>query len=85
MYTYTNANGNAINAGTGSRSAHWNQFGLQADYALSKRTDVYLEGTGVWGAGQNAVGLTEVGYTTDGGVSSSKNQGIVSTGIRHRF
>ncbi|WP_322043928.1 porin [Paraburkholderia sp. J67] len=85
MYTYTNANGDILNAGTGSNSAHWNQFGLQADYALSKRTDVYLEGVGVWGAGANAVGLTQVGYTSSGGLSSSKNQGIVSTGIRHRF
>jgi general bacterial porin, GBP family len=85
MYTYTNANGASINNGTGSNSAHWNQFGLQADYSLSKRTDVYVEGVGVWGAGQNAVGLTQIGYTSSGGVSSSKNQGVVSTGIRHRF
>jgi general bacterial porin, GBP family len=84
MYTYTNMNGTVLNA-AGSNSAHWNQFGLQADYSLSKRTDVYLEGVGVWGSGQNAVGLTEVGYTSSGGVSSSKNQGIVTTGIRHRF
>ena len=35
-YTYTNAK---INNG----STHWNQFGLQADYALSKRTDVYAQ------------------------------------------
>lgn len=34
---------------TGSQSAHWNQFALQADYALSKRTDVHLEGDGLWG------------------------------------
>ena len=85
MYTYTNANGDGIDTGTGSRSAHWNQFGVQADYALSKRTDVYVQGVGLWGAGQNAVGLTQVGYTSNGGVSSSKNQGVVSTGIRHRF
>jgi general bacterial porin, GBP family len=85
MYTYTNVNGDALNAG-GSNSAHWHQFGLQADYALSKRTDVYLEGVGLWGSGANAVGLTQVGYGTDGGgVSSSKNQGIITTGIRHRF
>jgi general bacterial porin, GBP family len=86
MYTYTNANGSAVDTqNTGSNSVHWNQFALQADYSLSKRTDVYLEGTGVWGAGQNAVGLTQVGYTSSGGISSSKNQGVVSTGIRHRF
>ncbi|MFP3702905.1 porin [Paraburkholderia sp. SIMBA_009] len=85
MYTYTNANGDGVDNGTGSRSVHWHQFGLQADYALSKRTDIYLEGVGLWGSGQNAVGLTQVGYTSDGGVSSSKNQGIITTGIRHRF
>ncbi|MCX5541634.1 porin [Paraburkholderia sp. CNPSo 3076] len=84
MYTYTNANGSVLDA-NGSDSAHWHQFALQADYALSKRTDVYLEGVGMWGAGANAVGLTQVGYTSDGGVSSSKNQGIITTGLRHRF
>jgi predicted porin len=85
MYAYTNANGGAIDAGTGSSSAHWNQFGLQADYALSKRTDVYVEGVGVWGAGQNAAGITQVGFVSSDNFSSSKNQGVVSTGIRHRF
>ena len=29
------------NAKINNGSTHWNQFGLQADYALSKRTDVY--------------------------------------------
>ncbi|WP_322103593.1 porin [Paraburkholderia sp. J41] len=86
MYTYTTMRGTLpLTSVTGSNSAHWNQFGLQADYALSKRTDVYLEGVGLWGAGQNAVGLTQVGVTADGGVSSSKNQGVITTGIRHRF
>jgi general bacterial porin, GBP family len=86
MYTYTFASGNGVDSqNTGSNSVHWNQFGLQADYSLSKRTDVYLEGVGLWGAGQNAVGLTQVGYTSNSGVSSSKNQGVITTGIRHRF
>ncbi|HEV3428123.1 MAG TPA: porin [Paraburkholderia sp.] len=84
MYTYTNVNGSSLNA-NGSNSAHWHQFALQADYALSKRTDVYLEGVGMWGAGQNAVGMTQVGYQGSDNFSSSKNQGIVTTGIRHRF
>jgi general bacterial porin, GBP family len=39
----------------------------------------------MWGAGQNAVGITQVGYQGDNNYSSSKNQGIVTTGIRHRF
>lgn len=85
MYTYTNANGSLLSNAGGGQTAHWNQFGLQADYALSKRTDVYLEGVGVWGAGQAAVGFTQVGYQGADNYSSSKNQGIVTTGIRHRF
>jgi general bacterial porin, GBP family len=84
MYTYTNVNGSMLDA-NGSNSAHWHQFALQADYSLSKRTDVYLEGVGMWGAGQNAVGITQVGYQGPDNFSSSKNQGIVTTGIRHRF
>jgi general bacterial porin, GBP family len=85
MYTYTNANGSLLANEGGGRTAHWNQFGLQADYALSKRTDVYLEGVGVWGAGQAAVGITQVGFQGNDNFSSSKNQGVVTTGIRHRF
>ncbi|SDB84741.1 porin [Paraburkholderia lycopersici] len=86
MYTYTNVNGsNSVLYANGSNSAHWHQFGLQADYALSKRTDVYLEGVGMWGAGENAVGITQVGFRGNANFSSSKNQGIVTTGIRHRF
>ncbi|WP_321907740.1 porin [Paraburkholderia sp. J11-2] len=84
MYTYTNANGSVLDA-NGSNSAHWHQFALQADYSLSKRTDVYLEGVGMWGAGQNAVGITQVGFQGNDNFSSSKNQGIITTGIRHRF
>ena len=86
MYTYTNVNGsNTVLDAGGSNSAHWYQFALQGDYALSKRTDVYLEGVGMLGAGQNAVGLTQVGFKGNNNISSSKNQGIVTTGIRHRF
>ncbi|WP_233879764.1 porin [Paraburkholderia flagellata] len=86
MYAYTNALGTLpLTDVTGSNSAHWHQFGLQADYALSKRTDIYLEGVGLWGAGTNATLLTQVGYTSSGGVSASKTQGVITTGIRHRF
>ncbi|WP_027815653.1 porin [Paraburkholderia bannensis] len=85
MYTYTNVNGSLLSSEGGGKTAHWNQFGLQADYSLSKRTDVYLEGVGAWGSGEAAVGSTQVGFVSPTNFSSSKNQGIVSTGIRHRF
>jgi GBP family porin len=41
-YTYTQMLNKT--PGDPSGSSHWNQFGLQADYALSKRTDLYAEG-----------------------------------------
>src|SRR6478609_8780487 len=37
-YTYSRAGANA-----GSGAPHWNQVGVQTDYNLSKRTDVYLQ------------------------------------------
>jgi general bacterial porin, GBP family len=61
----------------------WNQFNLQTAYALSKRTDVYLQGeyqkvsadgTGL-GAYINGIG----------GASSSEKQIAVTAGLRHRF
>ncbi|WP_213297637.1 porin [Paraburkholderia sacchari] len=87
MYAYTNLNGAASMIATdGSTSAHWHQFALQADYALSKRTDVYLEGVGVWGAaGTSGFGITQIGYQGANNFSSTDDQGIVSVGIRHRF
>ncbi|WJF90679.1 porin [Paraburkholderia bonniea] len=68
-----------------SGSSHWNQFGLQADYALSKRTDIYAEGVAQLGAKGNAAnGTTTRVFGTDA-PSSSRNQVVVTTGIRHRF
>ena len=79
-YTYTQARYSGI--GAGKATDHWNQFGLQADYALSKRTDLYAEGVAHIGADGNVAG-TQV-FGTDA-PSSSKNQVVVTTGIRHRF
>ncbi|MEN2472228.1 porin [Burkholderia stabilis] len=76
-YTYTNAK---INNG----STHWNQFGLQADYALSKRTDVYAQAV-YQRAAKNGIGASI--YNGDNSVlpSSSINQTAATVGLRHRF
>jgi GBP family porin len=79
-YTYTQAL--ARDVGTDSGSNHWNQFGLQTGYALSRRTDLYAEGVVHVGANGNADG-TQV-FGTDA-PASGRNQVVVSTGIRHRF
>ncbi|KQR79451.1 porin [Burkholderia sp. Leaf177] len=77
-YTYTDAKGLTTAEGNGTMRAH--QFGLQTDYSLSKRTDIYAEGV---------VQLTNNGtpakvYGT-GDVAAHGNQVVVTTGIRHRF
>ncbi|NML98435.1 porin [Paraburkholderia sp. RP-4-7] len=79
-YTYTQALQHT--PGTSNGSSHWNQFGLQADYALSKRTDLYAEGVAHVGADGNTVGAQVFGTDAP---SSSKNQVVVTTGIRHLF
>jgi PAS domain S-box-containing protein len=81
-YTFTNAKFSTV-AGE-STHVRFHQFGLQTDYALSKRTDIYAEGVV-----QVASGLPE-GVMPNAGISgvpnsSSSRQVLVTTGIRHRF
>jgi general bacterial porin, GBP family len=75
-YTYTRANLHGFGQ---SEHVDYHQVGLQADYRLSKRTDIYAEGVY-----QKA---TDKGRANIYGVNSSAsgNQVVVSTGIRHRF
>jgi GBP family porin len=79
-YTYTQALQRT--SATPNGSSHWNQFGLQSGYALSRRTDLYAEGVVQVGASGNGVD-TQV-FGTDA-PASGRNQVVVSTGIRHRF
>ncbi|RFU47037.1 porin [Paraburkholderia sp. DHOC27] len=79
-YTYTQALARDVGADSGAN--HWNQFGLQTDYMLSKRTDLYAEGVVHVGASGNSLS-TQV-FGTDA-PASGRNQVVVSTGIRHRF
>ncbi|AXF15245.1 porin [Paraburkholderia caledonica] len=73
-YTYTRAS----LAGT---RPHWNQFNLQTAYALSKRTDVYLQGE-YQQVNEGAI----VGADINGlGASSNNKQVAVTAGLRHRF
>lgn len=74
-YTYTNAR-------LSNTSAHWNQVGLQADYALSKRTDVYAEAVYQRASGANASIYNGDMSTAP---STSMNQTAATVGLRHRF
>jgi predicted porin len=68
MYTYTNGSG-----------AHWHEGALQASYALSKRTNTYVEAI----YQRASSGAPAVINTND--PSSSRNQTMIATGIRHHF
>jgi general bacterial porin, GBP family len=79
-YTYSRAGGNA-----GSGSPHWNQVGLQTDYNLSKRTDVYLQSVyqSVSTSRNTVLGVAFINGLS--APSSTNNQVEVTAGLRHRF
>ncbi|MGU7775288.1 porin [Burkholderia sp. MR1-5-21] len=75
-YTYTDSR-------IVGQTPSWHQFNLQADYALSKRTDVYLQGEY---QKVNADGLNLDANINGLGTASSTNKQIsVTAGLRHRF
>jgi general bacterial porin, GBP family len=73
-YTYTRAS----LAGT---RPHWNQFNLQTAYALSKRTDVYLQGE-YQQVNEGAIVDADINGL---GASGNNKQIAVTAGLRHRF
>ncbi|AOK52111.1 porin [Burkholderia stagnalis] len=75
-YTYTD--GRIV-----GQSPNWHQFNLQAAYALSKRTDVYLQGEY---QKVNTDGLHLRANINGLGTASSNNKQVaVTAGLRHRF
>jgi len=77
MYTYTSE---SIAFSGGHTYPHRNQFGLMADYRLSKRTDLYAQAAYQRASGPNV--FASVGSLTD---SSSRNQAVTRVGIRTSF
>jgi general bacterial porin, GBP family len=82
-YTYTMGSFAAA-PGYTSANPHWNQVMAQADYLLSNRTDVYLEGTYqlVGGGNGNSAFNADVYNLTQ---STGNKQLAVAVGLRHRF
>jgi predicted porin len=82
-YTYSRA--------SGSFGGHWNQVNAAVDYALSKRTDVYLLGAYQQASGtvngqnvQAQIGSSASSFFQPSG-SDATNQGVVRVGVRHKF
>jgi GBP family porin len=74
-YTYTQSSIEGTNP-------KWNQFSLQTAYALSKRTDVYLQGE-YQHVSQDGSGLNA--DINSLAASGNNNQVAVTAGLRHRF
>ncbi|HEX7908107.1 MAG TPA: porin [Paraburkholderia sp.] len=84
-YTYSQslrATPGTTDSNTGA--AHWNQFGLQADYSVSKRTDLYAEAVAQVGP-NNSRGTNIIQINGTSAPSTATNQVVLTTGIRHRF
>jgi predicted porin len=83
MYTYTRA---SFNTTAAARHPTYHSVGLMADYVLSKRTDVYVQGMVQHVSGQATGSVLDAAYVAGASdVSSNRNQVLLRTGIRHFF
>lgn len=80
-YNYTK--GNAVKGDIGDQ--RYNQFSLLLDYALSKRTDVYLLGTFQSASGTSSTGAAAVADIGSLGDSSNNHQAVARIAIHHKF
>ncbi|MGF6267052.1 GBP family porin [Paraburkholderia youngii] len=80
-YTFTQG---AFSSANGSGNPKWHQVTVMADYAFSKRTDVYAEG--VYQHAYGAEGSAFTGAYINGlSQASTGNQVVGTVGIRTRF
>jgi predicted porin len=83
MYTFTEGH---FNASLGSSKPKWHQVGLMADYNLSKRTDVYVQGMyqKVTSASTGTI-LDNAFITGADAPSSTTTQVMARVAMRHTF
>ena len=83
-YTFTDGKVYGVADNGGSDSVRYHQIGLQADYSLSRRTDVYAQAVYQHAMGDSGAASIYSGDNTQL-PSSSKNQTAATVGLRHRF
>ncbi|RDJ98549.1 porin [Paraburkholderia lacunae] len=82
-YTYTRT---SFNATSGKLHPIFQSAGLMADYNLSKRTDVYVQGGYQHASGDKTGTVLDVAYVPGAdAVSSTSNQFVLRAAIRHKF
>jgi GBP family porin len=77
-YTFTDGSSSLA----GASSPKWNQFNMLLDYALSRRTDVYVEGQFQHVSGGGTVFTADINGLSP---SATSNQVAVTAGLRTRF
>jgi GBP family porin len=82
--SYTFTDGHFSDDGK-SVAPKWNQFMLQTTYALSRRTDVYLQGVYQHVSGANGVAVLGNASIYSLAASSNNKQAVVAIGMRHKF
>lgn len=82
-YTYTRA---SFDATSGKLHPNYQSAGLMADYNLSKRTDLYVQGAYQHAGGDKTGTVLDVAYVPGAqAVSSTSNQFVLRAAIRHKF
>ncbi|QSN64926.1 porin [Caballeronia sp. M1242] len=81
-YTYTDGK---LTGSNGTGDPKWHTVSLQADYSLSRRTDVYVEGVYQHASGQLGNAGANVAIINTLSPSTSQNQVAAAVGLRHRF
>lgn len=74
--------GHAMNGHDGAR---YHQFNLGVDYALSRRTDLYVAGVYQHASGYDSRNRPAVANIVGTSASSTPNQLVTVAGMRHRF
>jgi general bacterial porin, GBP family len=81
-YTFTDGR---VTGDQGTGDPKWHTVSLQADYSLSKRTDVYVEGVYQHASGDFGDAGANVAMINTLSPSSNANQVAATVGLRHRF
>ncbi len=84
-YDYLSGHSVATTKGTSVGGQHFHQLSLMADYLLSKRTDVYVEGAWQRASGTSSTGAAAVAAIGNIGDSSNNHQLMFRAALRHKF
>ena len=83
MYTYTRGR---FDSTAGRQHPVYHSFGMMADYAFSKRTDVYMQTVYQHVAGDSTGSVLDNAFVPGAAnVSSNRNQLLIRAAIRHFF